>query len=67
MRGNGGECLDKTKRIYPRRTIPSEANPPYITDGEIYTCLNHEARGVSPNAPHEPCGAKNDNRESANQ
>jgi hypothetical protein len=39
-------------------------------DGDYEHCrYEHEIEGkwYLPNAPHEPCGAKNDNRESANQ
>ena len=47
IRSNGGECRDKTKLIYPRQTMPSFVEPPWITDGEIYTCENHAARKAS--------------------
>lgn len=36
----GGECMDPTKRIFPRRTASSEVDPPQIIDEEIYTCRN---------------------------
>lgn len=53
IRGTGGECRDLTKRIFVRNSVPSEASPPWIQDGEIYTCLNHAVRDESPNEKAE--------------
>lgn len=40
LTSKGGECMDRTKRIYPRRTAASEVDAPWIHDEEIYTCGN---------------------------
>lgn len=40
---NSGECMDRTKRIYPRRTAACEVSPPWIVVAEAFTCANHEA------------------------
>jgi hypothetical protein len=40
LTNKGGECMDPTKRIFPRRTASSEVDPPEIIDEEIYTCRN---------------------------
>jgi hypothetical protein len=45
---NEGECLDPTKRIYPRRLAGSEVSAPVVPDGSEYTCDNWAA----PNEPN---------------
>ncbi len=40
--------MDRSKRIYPRRTAACEVDPPEIIDEEIYTCSNWTAKEPAP-------------------
>jgi hypothetical protein len=50
LMGNGGECMDRTKRIYNRRAAASEVEPPFIAMPEDWTCANWTAKPQIPPA-----------------
>jgi len=45
IRSNGGECRDKTKRIFIHNSTPMDSSDiVWIGDAKIYTCLNHKPK-----------------------
>lgn len=42
IRTEAGECMDKTKVIYPRGGDRFQEEPPWIEFPDQVTCLNHE-------------------------